>query len=136
MTNINGHYIAVEDFDPDAHALAPGYFRDRMTYFEEHYRGTYRTGWGEFFAAYSNGLTEKGNLDYDEWAFLCEHSMRELTQRFEPPGVCVSFREKPEADSGFSIRGGTPCLNHLSTSALLTERLGTARNGRLRPGRS
>ena len=73
-----GHYIAVQgDFHPDTHALAPGYFRDRMTYFEQHYRGAYRTGWGEFFAAYSNGLTDKGNLDYDEWAFLCEHFMRE-----------------------------------------------------------
>jgi hypothetical protein len=111
MTNINGHYIAIEDFDVDAHALAPGYFNDRMTYFEEQFKDKFPTGWGEFFAAYSIGKTEKGNLDYDEWAFLCEHFLRKLTQPWEPPGICVSSREKPEIDSGFSIEGGCHWLN-------------------------
>lgn len=30
MTNINGHNIAIEDFDIDAHALAPEYFREQI----------------------------------------------------------------------------------------------------------
>jgi hypothetical protein len=126
MTNINGHYIALEDFDIDAHALAPGYFHDRMIYFEEQYRQKFQTGWGEFFAAYSNGRTEKGNLDYDEWAFLCEHCMRKLTQPFQPPGICVGSREKPETDSGFSIEGGLHCLIRFDISRLWRKRSGSA----------
>lgn len=113
MTNINGHNIAIEDFDIDAHALAPEYFRERMSHFENQYHDRFQTGWGEFFAAYSNGLTEKGNLDYDEWAFLCEHFMR---KSWQPPGICIGSHEKPEIDSGFSIGGRNRCLtrSHIS----------------------
>lgn len=112
MTNINGHSIVLEDFDIDAHALAPEYFDERMTHFEEQYHDKFHDGWGEFFAAYSNGRTEKGNLDYDEWAFLCEHFMRKWAQPCwqQPPGVYAGSREKPEIDSGFSIEGGLSCL--------------------------
>jgi hypothetical protein len=77
MTNINGHDIAFEEFDISAHALAPGYFDDRIHHFEEQYRTVFPLGWGEFLDAYSNGRTDKGNLDYDEWAFLCEHFLRD-----------------------------------------------------------
>lgn len=115
MTNINGHNIAAEDFDFDAHALAPGYFDDRMDHFQKEYRDKFPDGWGQFFADYSCGLTEKGNLDYDEWAFLCEWK---LTQSSQPPGICVSSHEKPEVDSGFSIGEGFACLIHFNTSTV------------------
>jgi hypothetical protein len=121
MTNINGHYIAIEDFDFDAHALAPGYFEERIAQFESQYRDKFPSGWPQFFAAYSSGKLETECLDYDEWAFLCEHFMRELTQTWQPPGTCVSSREKPEVASGFSFGGGCHWLSQLlipsSTSA-------------------
>jgi len=121
MTNINGHDIAFEEFDIDAHALAPGYFDDRMRHFEEQYRKDFPHGSGEFFDAYSNGRTDKGNLDYDEWAFLCEHF---LSNAFpgQPPGECVDIPEKPESISGFSFGGESLCLIRVNTSPLWTER--------------
>lgn len=136
MTNINGQTIAFEEFDVDAHALAPEYFDDRMHHFEEMYHKTFPGGWGEFFDAYSNGHTEKGNLDFDEWAFLCEHFLRKLTRAWQPPGVCVDFLEKPETVSGFSIVGGTSCLMRLDTLLLWTEKSGTALTGRRLMGHS
>jgi hypothetical protein len=117
MTNINGHDIAFEEFDIDAHALAPGYFDDRMRQFEEQYRKEFPNGWGEFLAAYSNDRTEKGNLDYDEWAFLCEHFLRNAFP-WQPPGECTDFQEKPELISGFSFGGGSLCLIRFSTLPL------------------
>jgi hypothetical protein len=111
MTNINGHYIAIENFDVDAHAVAPGYFDDRIAHFEQQFRNEFPQGWPEFYAAYSIGNVERTNLDYDEWAFLCEHFLRKLTETWQPPGACVGSPEKPEIDSGFSIGGGCLWLN-------------------------
>jgi hypothetical protein len=120
MTNINGHNIAIEDFDIDAHALAPEYFSNRMSYFEERFHDKFPTGWGGFFEAYSDGLTEAGNLDYDEWAFLCEHFLR---KPWQPPGICFGGpHEKPETDSGFSIGWSNYCLTHSDTSISSKER--------------
>jgi len=111
MTNINGHCIAIEDFNIDAHGLAPEYFEQRLGQFEKQYREKFPKGWPEFYAAYSKGDTDVNNLDFDEWAFLCEHFLRKKTQTWQPPGMCVSSSEKPEAVSGFSfVGGGFHCL--------------------------
>jgi hypothetical protein len=120
MTNINGHDIAFEEFDINVHALAPGYFDDRMRHFEEQYHKDFPNGWGEFFAAYSNGLTDKGNLDYDEWAFLCEHFLRNAFL-WRPPGECLALQEKPEINSGFSFEGRNLCLIRFNTLPSWTE---------------
>ena len=79
MTNINGHCIAAEPFDLAAHEVEPGYFKIQMERFEQLYHCEFPGGWGEFFNAYSAGTTDQGNLDFEEWAFLCEHFRRELS---------------------------------------------------------
>jgi hypothetical protein len=90
--------------DMASHVMARGHFREKIEAYQDTYRNQFPGGWGEFFAAYSKRLTPKGNLDYDEWAFLCEHFMEELTQS-GPPGDCDHFHEKPESTSGFFIGG-------------------------------
>lgn len=120
MTNINGHDIAFEEFDINVHALAPGYFDERMRHFEDQYRQEFRHGSGEFLDAYSKGRTDKGNLDYDEWAFLCEHFLRNAFSG-QPPNEDVVNQEKPEMISGFSFEGESSCLIRVNTSPLWTE---------------
>jgi hypothetical protein len=100
MMNINGHNISVEDFDPTVHTLDPGYFDARMRHFEEKYRSDFRGGSGEFFEAYSNGRADPGNLDFEEWSFLCEHFLRAVER---PPGECDTFHVGPELISGLSF---------------------------------
>lgn len=90
----------------DTHVVEVSYFIGRVHTFESKYHEEFPGGWGEFFADFLNGKTDKGNLDYDEWGFLCEHFMKELTQSpFEPPGDCADSQEKPEAYSGFFFCG-------------------------------
>lgn len=83
-------------FDLNSYAVAPGYFHSQLLCFEEKYREEFKDGWGQFYAAYLKGLTNKSNLDYDEWAFLCEHFLKESWQ---PPGRCTEFHEEPEKSS-------------------------------------
>ena len=115
MTNINGQTIAAEDAYLTAHEVAPGYFLERVRFFERKYQTEFQGGWGDFLGAYTQGRTDQANLDFDEWAFLCEHFMcehfmRELTEPWRPPVGCSDFPEKPEANSGFSFIGGIHCL--------------------------
>jgi hypothetical protein len=110
MTNNIGQNIAGEDSYLTAHEVAPGYFLERIRFFEQKYQNEFRS-WRDFLVAYTLGRTDQDNLDYDEWAFLCEHFMEELTQPLRPPSGCADFQEKPEINSGFSIKGGIPCLN-------------------------
>jgi len=100
----------------DVHIVQEQYFRDRWNYFQEVYKNEYPGGWAMFYAAYLNGCTDPANLDYDEWAFLCEHFMRDLTQSWQPPGNCSDFQEKPEANSGFSFVRQNRCSIRISIS--------------------
>lgn len=100
--NINGHNIAVEDFDPAVHTLDPGYFDARMRHFEEKYKAEFRDGW-EFYDAYSNGRTDTGNLDFEEWSFVCEQLLGAMTESWQPPGKCAIVYERPELNSGLSF---------------------------------
>ena len=110
MTNINGQTIAAEDAYLTAHEVAPGYFLERVRFFERKYQTEFQGGWGDFLGAYTQGRTDQANLDFDEWAFFCEHFMRELTESWRrPPVGCSDSLEKPEANSGFSFIGGIPC---------------------------
>jgi hypothetical protein len=102
----------IQDCESNSQVVQSGYFRDRMSYFQEHYKDKFPKGWGEFFAAYSNRCTDEGNLDYDEWAFLCEHFMRERTS-WQPPENCAESREKPETISGFYFVWGKTCLTQI-----------------------
>jgi hypothetical protein len=108
MMNINGHNIAVENFDPAVHVLEPGYFDARRHHFEEQYKSTFPAGSGQFFDAYSNGDTDLGNLDFEEWAFICEHFLVSITESWCPPSECAKLQEKPESNSGFSFGRGNP----------------------------
>ena len=124
-----------EEFDLSAHWVATGHFYAQISVYEEMYRESYPEGWGDFLAKYSKGETDPSNLDYDEWAFLCEHFMQRLTQG-EPPGSEVDCQEKPENVSGFSfgrkvIFGEPYCLIHKYISARSSKRLHLvdARNG-------
>ena len=100
--NINGHNMAVEDFNPAVHALDPGYFAEQMRRFEEQYKTKFRDGW-EFYDAYSKGCTDPGNLDFEEWSFVCEHLLGAFTKYWQPPGECVNVHEGPESISGLSF---------------------------------
>ncbi len=91
-----------EQFDLASFEVDNGYFKEQNTRYEERYRDQFPNGWGEFFAAYSKGEVDKGNLDYDEWAFLCEHFM---SQSWAPPGSSATCHERPEMISGFFVFG-------------------------------
>lgn len=129
MMNINGHIIAVEDFNPAVHVLEPGYFAEQMRRFEKLYKAEFRDGW-EFYDAYSNGCTDPGNLDFEEWSFICEHLLGEFTKSRQPPGECVSVNEEPESNSGFSFGGGRPCLIRCDISELWKKQSRIAAIGR------
>ncbi len=130
MNNFLTHSLD-DAFDLSAHTVKPGHFRSRLDFLEQKYRLEFKEGWGEFFAMYSKGRTPKGNLDYDEWAFLCEHFMEELTQTWPPGGYCEEFQERPEAISGFSFAGRGFCLIRKSTSVLCSEPSLPAATGRM-----
>ena len=99
----------VEQFDLASFEVDSGYFKSQIAAFAEKYRSLYPNGWGQFYAAYLNKQTDQENLDYDEWAFLCEHFMSQL---WTPPlSPSLPLHEKPEITSGFSILGELPsCL--------------------------
>ena len=91
-------------------------FLQRISFFEQKYRDKFQGGWVEFYFAHTLGKTDESNLDYDEWAFLCEHFMKELTESWRPPGGDVNSQEKPELNSGFSFAGDTiTCLTLTNT---------------------
>jgi hypothetical protein len=124
MTNIiNNESLEMRHQESSTHVVESGYFRERMHHFEDQYRAAYPRGWGEFFADYSNGKTDEENLDYDEWAFLCEHFMRELTGSSQPPGDCGESQERPERFSGLSFLGDTICSIQISISQTSNARL-------------
>ena len=132
MMNINGHNMAVEDFDPAVHALDPGYFADQMRRFEEQYKAEFQDGWA-FYDAYSNGLTDPGNLDFEEWSFVCEHLLGAITESWQPPGECAMVIDRPESNSGFSFGGEILCLiRYCDISALWTKQ-SQAAVGRIYP---
>ena len=112
MTN-TGHANSVDYLT--AHEVQPGCFLARIHVFEEQYRTEYPGGWREFQVAYSLDLADQENLDFDEWAFLCEHFAQELTQP-SPPGVFTDVQEKPEFNSGFSFGGMVRCSTRQITS--------------------
>jgi hypothetical protein len=118
MTNINGHQIAIEDFDIAVHALPLGYFENKLNELEEQNRSDFPNGWPEFYAKYSKGELDGANLEYDEWAFVCEHFLRDHTRPCEPPGISINACEEPELSSGFSFGGRCLCsiLSHTSKS--------------------
>jgi hypothetical protein len=103
-----------DQFDLASFEVDSGYVKSQIDLYEEKYRAEFSHGWGEFFAAYSKGLTDNSNLDYDEWAFLCEHFMH---QSWTPPErLEMICHERPEAISGLSILGGSYCLIPMRTS--------------------
>lgn len=104
---MHSHVDTYEQFDLASFEVDSGYFKEQIGRYEEQYRAEYPHGWGQFFAAYSNGETDKGNLDYDEWAFLCEHFMR---QSWTPPAnLRAECNGKPETNSGFFFVGAKYC---------------------------
>jgi len=116
-----------EQFDLAQFEVEEGYFIAQVGRYEEKYKEEYPHGWGEFFAAYLSGRADEGNLDYDEWAFLCEHFMSQL---WIPPGDPYSpFHEKPETISGFSFLGDKRCLNPIRISVGLLDSSKTATSG-------
>jgi hypothetical protein len=121
MTNINCSYEEKKTFDLSAFRVEVGYFRHQVDVFANKYQSEFE-GWGDFYARYANGLVDKGNLDYDEWAFLCEHFMKELTVSGEPPGNSVDLHEKPETFSGFCFLGELRCLIQQLISVRLRRR--------------
>jgi len=106
MNNSISENTTNQCFDLSSYEVEPGYFQEQSLEYEKKYKREFPGGWGEFFGLYSSGRTDKGNLDYDEWAFLCEHFMiQELTHSSSPPGKRDSCREEPETISGFSFAG-------------------------------
>ena len=126
MTIINGHQIALEDFDIGLHALPQGYFDQLLAGFEEQFKSAFPSGWPEFYAKYSSGELDPGNVEYEEWAFVCEHFLREHTRTCEPPGMGINSREEPESNSGSSFGGKQFCLilSHTSRSLRKVLQLG------------
>lgn len=95
------------------------YFLARVREFEH----KYRQSWFEFFAAYSHVDTDQDNLDFEEWAFLCEQFFGQLIEMDEgPPGPLESAPlQKPEADSGFRFLWRPACSTLRATSRLCRE---------------
>lgn len=110
----------VETFNLSEHQVNSDHFKGRVLYFEKKYRDEFEGGSEDFLVSYKNNLTDPGNLDYDEWAFLCEQFMEERGQYWPPPGDFVNHQEKPEIISGFSFSGDTFCLIRTSISARLS----------------
>ena len=126
-------------FDINAHKVEPGYFKKEWIEFEVKYRSEYPNGWGQFYAEYLKGNTDPCNLDYDEWAFLCEHFMAEELSCGEygfPPGAATSHQEKPESASGFSFAGEGHCSIPTSISRALIGIFPAAENGLRYSGQS
>ena len=84
-----------------SYAVEPEYFRTRLSFFEEKYKDQFDKGWSQFFTAYSKNELSPDNLDYDEWGFLCEQMLYELTES-SPPNGCADSKERPDIDSGLS----------------------------------
>lgn len=119
MNNSLINNVAVEATDLPSGIVQRGYFRSRLDFFEAKYIAAFPRGWGQFFMQYSKGKTPPGNMEYDEWAFLCEHFWEELTQSW-PTGDCENSKEEPEVISGFSFEGRIHCLTGKSTSTELS----------------
>ena len=130
MTNFTSEEMTLQEFCLADHAVEPEYFLNQVKHFEEKYQEQFPEGWNEFYVAYSLGITDKGILDYDEWAFLCQHFMRELTQSWQPPGEASQAQERPEANSGFSFEGRTSCSIHSNISGASKENSPAVRAGR------
>lgn len=120
MNTLNSQAEAAQQFDLKNFEVEAGYFKTQMDRFEEMYRTEFPSGWGEFFAAYSIGQVDKTNLDYDEWAFLCEHFMYQSWAWDPPEDPTDPHREKSETISGFSVLGENSCLTRTRISPRLT----------------
>jgi len=123
MTILNSSTTAEKGF-LSAYEVDSIAFLDRISFFEQKYQAQFQGGWSEFYLAYTTGQVDGSNLDYDEWAFLCEHFMKELTESWRPPGFCVDSQERPETNSGLSFAGRIiECLTRRSISLMWSERL-------------
>ncbi len=135
MTNYINHGETMEQTYLLAHEVTQRQFLDRVQFFEHKYTDVFPNGWRDFLVAYTVGQTDEENLDYDEWAFLCEQFARELTEPWRPPGSCADSQEKPETTSGFSFGGVTDCLIRRITSSAWTARSLIAKGGWISLGR-
>ena len=84
-----------------AYMVETSYHRERMEFFAHKYEAEFKH-WSDFFAAYSKKELSRDNLDYDEWAFLCEQMLYEQTES-SPPCDCLEFDERPESISGLRL---------------------------------
>jgi hypothetical protein len=84
---------------PSAHAVEPDYLHTRLESFASKYPEF--SHWSIFFAAYSKKELSRDNLDFHEWAFLCEQILYEETES-SPPNGCGDSKVRPEIDSGLS----------------------------------
>jgi len=113
MTNFISFDVATDEAYLAAHEVKREHFLSRVSFFEGKYRDAFPGGWRDFLVAYTLRRTDHDNLDYDEWAFLCEQFERELTE-WRPPDSCADSQEKPEATSGFSFWGQIHCVINLT----------------------
>jgi len=89
-----------EELALSAYTVDAGYLRSRLEFFATKYVGEFNH-WSKFYAAYTRKELPYGNLDYEEWAFLCEQMLYEQTES-SPPGNCLDSDERPDTDSGLS----------------------------------
>jgi hypothetical protein len=122
MTNFISFDVATDEAYLAAHEVKREQLFNRVGFFEAKYRDVFPGGWRDFLVAYTLRRTDHDNLDYDEWAFLCEQFEKELTEPWRPPDSCADSQEKPEATSGFSFGGQIHCLINLTRKHILTGR--------------
>jgi hypothetical protein len=89
-----------DDLALSAYAVDAGYLRSRFEFFATKYAEEFNH-WSKFYAAYTRKELSYDNLDYEEWAFLCEQMLYEQTES-SPPAGCIDSDERPDIDSGLS----------------------------------
>ena len=94
MNNLIINIAANDAYDLTSRSDEQNYHRERMEFFSSKYAQQF-THWSAFYAAYSKRELSLDNLDFDEWAFLCEQMLYEQTES-GPPLESYDLKARPD----------------------------------------